>query len=94
MPANGNAWAVLMSRLGDSALRRQGGDIGAGVTDAMARQAPDGLLGIHLNLLAAYPLDVSAAIFGGLLPAGLFKRVGIVVVSHHAEKKEPVALTS
>jgi pimeloyl-ACP methyl ester carboxylesterase len=86
------AWAVLMSRLGYSRYVAQGGDIGANVTDSMARQAPDGLLGIHLNFLASYPLDVSAAIFGGLLPAGLFKRVGIAVISHHAEKKEPVAL--
>jgi hypothetical protein len=31
----------------------QGGDVGAAVTDAMGRQAPDGLLGIHLNLLLA-----------------------------------------
>src|SRR5436309_1391878 len=29
----------------------QGGDVGAGVTDAMGRQAPDGLVGIHTNLL-------------------------------------------
>ena len=86
------AWAVLMNRLGYTRYVAQGGDIGAGVTDAMGRQGPDGLLGIHLNLLAAYPLDVTAAIFGGLLPAGLFKRVGIAVLSHHAEKKEPVAL--
>jgi pimeloyl-ACP methyl ester carboxylesterase len=87
-----HAWAVLMNRLGYSRYVAQGGDIGANVTDSMARQAPDGLLGIHLNFLASYPLDVSAAIFGGLLPAGLFKRVGIAVISHHAEKKEPVAL--
>jgi pimeloyl-ACP methyl ester carboxylesterase len=86
------AWAVLMDRLGYSRYVAQGGDIGANVTDSMARQAPDGLLGIHLNFLASYPLDVSAAIFGGLLPAGLFKRVGIAVISHHAEKKQPVAL--
>jgi pimeloyl-ACP methyl ester carboxylesterase len=86
------AWAVLMNRLGYTRYVAQGGDIGANVTDSMARQAPDGLLGIHLNFLASYPLDVSAAIFGGLLPAGLFKRVGIAVIAHHAEKKEPVAL--
>jgi hypothetical protein len=29
----------------------QGGDVGASVTDVMGRQAPDGLLGIHMNLL-------------------------------------------
>jgi len=86
------AWAALMDRLGYTRYVAQGGDIGANVTDSMAREAPEGLLGIHLNFLASYPLDVSAAIFGGLLPAGLFKRVAIAVISHHAEKKEPMAL--
>jgi len=45
------AWATLMGRLGYSRYVAQGGDVGAAVTDAMGRQAPDGLLGIHLNLL-------------------------------------------
>src|SRR5262249_29244027 len=45
------AWAELMRRLGYSRYVAQGGDQGAGVTDAMARQAPDGLVGIHLNFL-------------------------------------------
>ena len=31
----------------------QGGDVGAVVTDVMGRQAPEGLLGIHLNVLMA-----------------------------------------
>ena len=43
----GRAWAELMSRLGYSRYVAQGGDQGASVTDAMARQAPDGLLGIQ-----------------------------------------------
>ncbi|HEX7941946.1 MAG TPA: hypothetical protein VF488_09060, partial [Gemmatimonadaceae bacterium] len=30
----------------------QGGDVGANVTDAMGRQGPEGLIGIHVNLLA------------------------------------------
>jgi pimeloyl-ACP methyl ester carboxylesterase len=46
------AWAELMDRLGYSRYVAQGGDVGATVTDAMGRQAPEGLLGIHLNLLA------------------------------------------
>jgi pimeloyl-ACP methyl ester carboxylesterase len=46
------AWAVLMQRLGYTRYVAQGGDIGASVTDAMGRQAPTGLVGIHLNLLA------------------------------------------
>jgi pimeloyl-ACP methyl ester carboxylesterase len=45
------AWAELMQRLGYTRYVAQGGDVGASVTDAMARQAPAGLLGIHVNLL-------------------------------------------
>jgi pimeloyl-ACP methyl ester carboxylesterase len=45
------AWAVLMSRLGYTRYVAQGGDVGASVTDQMGRQAPDGLVGIHTNLL-------------------------------------------
>ncbi|MCW5658741.1 MAG: epoxide hydrolase [Burkholderiaceae bacterium] len=45
------AWAVLMERLGYTRYVAQGGDVGADVTDAMARQAPKGLIGVHLNLL-------------------------------------------
>jgi pimeloyl-ACP methyl ester carboxylesterase len=46
------AWAELMDRLGYTRYVAQGGDVGASVTDAMGRQAPEGLLGIHINLLA------------------------------------------
>jgi pimeloyl-ACP methyl ester carboxylesterase len=49
----GRAWAELMRRLGYRRYVAQGGDVGAGVTDAMGRQAPDGLLGIHTNLLVS-----------------------------------------
>jgi pimeloyl-ACP methyl ester carboxylesterase len=45
------AWAELMRRLGYGRYVAQGGDQGAAVTDAMGGQAPEGLLGIHLNLL-------------------------------------------
>jgi pimeloyl-ACP methyl ester carboxylesterase len=45
------AWAELMNRLGYTSYVAQGGDVGAGVTDAMGRQAPEGLIGIHTNLL-------------------------------------------
>jgi pimeloyl-ACP methyl ester carboxylesterase len=47
----GQAWAELMRRLGYTRYVAQGGDVGAAVTDAMARQAPEGLVGIHTNLL-------------------------------------------
>jgi pimeloyl-ACP methyl ester carboxylesterase len=58
------AWAELMKRLGYTRYVAQGGDVGAGVTDAMGRLGPEGLVGIHTNLLvpalndpAALPAD-------------------------------------
>jgi pimeloyl-ACP methyl ester carboxylesterase len=40
-----------MNRLGYTRYVAQGGDVGAAVTDVMGRQAPEGLLGIHVNVL-------------------------------------------
>jgi pimeloyl-ACP methyl ester carboxylesterase len=45
------AWAELMHRLGYNRYVAQGGDVGASITDAMGRLAPEGLVGIHTNLL-------------------------------------------
>jgi pimeloyl-ACP methyl ester carboxylesterase len=56
------AWAELMHRLGYTRYVAQGGDQGASITDAMGRQAPEGLLGIHMNLLVT-------ALGGGAMPA-------------------------
>ncbi len=65
-------WDVLMKRLGYTRYVSQGGDWGAGVVEAMGRQAPAGLLGIHTNLPAVFPPDAAAAIAsGGVAPAGL-----------------------
>ena len=47
------AWAQLMNRLGYTRYVAQGGDVGALVTDLMGRQAVEGLVGYHLNLLTA-----------------------------------------
>ena len=47
------AWATLMHRLGYTRYVAQGGDVGALVTDLMGRQAVEGLIGYHLNLLTA-----------------------------------------
>ena len=58
------AWAELMHRLGYTRYVAQGGDQGAAVTDAMGRQAPGGLAGIHLNFLREALGNV------GGLPAG------------------------
>jgi pimeloyl-ACP methyl ester carboxylesterase len=45
------AWAELMDRLDYTRYVAQGGDVGAGVSDVMGRQALEGLIGIHTNLL-------------------------------------------
>jgi pimeloyl-ACP methyl ester carboxylesterase len=86
------AWAELMNRLGYTRYVAQGGDQGASITDAMARQAPDGLIGIHLNLLSAFPTDVAAAVFGAGVVHGLSKRLAVALLSAHAERKDPEAL--
>jgi pimeloyl-ACP methyl ester carboxylesterase len=71
----GRAWDVLMKRLGYTRYLAQGGDWGAGVVEAMGRQAPAGLLGIHTNLPAVFPPDAAAAITsGGPAPAGLSEK--------------------
>jgi pimeloyl-ACP methyl ester carboxylesterase len=55
------AWAELMSRIGYNRYVAQGGDQGAGVTDAMGRIAPEGLLGVHFNFLDAVPKELLMA---------------------------------
>ena len=55
------AWGKLMPRLGYTRYVAQGGDVGAAVTDAMGRQAPQGLIGIHTNLFVP-------GLAGGTLP--------------------------
>jgi pimeloyl-ACP methyl ester carboxylesterase len=68
----GRAWDVLMKRLGYTQYVAQGGDWGAGIVQAMGRQAPTGLLGIHSNFPATVPNDVGAALAGsGPVPPGL-----------------------
>jgi len=55
------AWAELMRRLGYTRYVAQGGDVGASITDTMGRQSPEGLAGIHMNLLVT-------ALGGGPMP--------------------------
>ena len=64
----GRAWAILMKRLGYTHYVAQGGDWGAGVVEAMGRQAPDGLRGIHTNLPAALVPEVEMTLRGGPIP--------------------------
>jgi pimeloyl-ACP methyl ester carboxylesterase len=62
------AWAVLMRRLGYTRFVAQGGDWGAGVCEAMATQAPPGLLAIHINLPATVPPEVATPLKHGQPP--------------------------
>jgi pimeloyl-ACP methyl ester carboxylesterase len=65
------AWATLMQRLGYTKYVAQGGDWGNAVSEVMALQQPPGLLGIHTNMAATVPADVSKALsIGGPPPAG------------------------
>ena len=66
------AWVVLMERLGYDRYVAQGGDWGNAVTEQLALLKPAGLLGIHTNMPATLPPDVSKAVAtGGPKPAGL-----------------------
>jgi pimeloyl-ACP methyl ester carboxylesterase len=88
------AWAELMSRLGYTRYVAQGGDQGAGVTDAMGRQAPDGLLGVHFNFLDAVPKELLMAAlnlrlaFSGDDRAQLSKVIAIFMRGYIAEMGE------
>jgi pimeloyl-ACP methyl ester carboxylesterase len=69
------AWAELMKRIGYTRYVAQGGDWGSPVSSAMARQAPAGLLGIHINLPATVPLEIAKALASGdPAPAGLSEK--------------------
>jgi pimeloyl-ACP methyl ester carboxylesterase len=88
------AWAELMSRLGYTSYVAQGGDQGAGVTDAMGRQAPEGLLGVHFNFLDAVPKELLMAAlnirlaFSGDDRAELSKVIAIFMRGYIAEMGE------
>jgi pimeloyl-ACP methyl ester carboxylesterase len=62
------AWAVLMQRLGYTRYVAQGGDWGTAVSAAMGRQAPEGLLGIHVSFAQMMPVAVLARLRNGEQP--------------------------
>lgn len=67
-----SAWIELMKRLGYTRYVAQGGDWGNAVTEQMALQAPQGLIGIHTNMPATVPAEVAKALqFGEAPPSGL-----------------------
>jgi pimeloyl-ACP methyl ester carboxylesterase len=89
----GAAWAELMNRLGYDHYVAQGGDQGAGVTDAMGRQAPAGLLGVHFNFLDAIPKELLTAaltprIFTHPEREQLGKVVGVTMRGYISEMSE------
>jgi pimeloyl-ACP methyl ester carboxylesterase len=66
------AWDTLMKRLGYKRYVSQGGDWGARISEAMAHQAPEGLLGVHMNLLLTLPPEIGRALaLGEPAPAEL-----------------------
>jgi len=68
----GRAWDVLMKRIGYPRYVHQGGDWGGRISEIMGHQAPDGLLGVHANLLLTFPPETTHAIGAGdPPPAGL-----------------------
>src|SRR5712692_880238 len=56
------AWATLMQRLGYTRYVAQGGDWGNAVSEVMALQESPGLLGIHTNMAATVPANISRAL--------------------------------
>jgi pimeloyl-ACP methyl ester carboxylesterase len=64
-----SAWIVLMKRLGYTRYVAQGGDWGNAVTEQMALQKPPELIGIHTNMPATVPDDISKVIHDGAPPA-------------------------
>lgn len=55
IPAIAKAWHQLMGRLGYDRYVAQGGDWGAITTSQMGVDAPEGLLGIHVNMPIVLP---------------------------------------
>lgn len=66
------AWLVLMSRLGYKQYVAQGGERGDAITEQMVLIAPPELVGIHVNMPATLPANISKALkYNEPAPAGL-----------------------
>lgn len=71
-PRIARAWIELMDRLGYTRFVAQGGDWGNAITEQMALLKPTSLLGIHTNMPATVPPEISRAISrGDPAPPGL-----------------------
>ncbi len=65
------AWITLMKRLGYKKYVAQGGDWGNAISEIMALMAPPELRGIHTNMAATVPADISKALASGVEPSDL-----------------------
>lgn len=65
------AWIELMHRLGYNKYVAQGGDWGNAISESMALIAPPELLGIHTNMPATVPAEITRALASGQVPSGL-----------------------
>lgn len=65
------AWIALMKRLGYKKYVAQGGDWGNAISETMALIAPPELAGIHTNMAATVPAEISKALAAGQAPANL-----------------------
>lgn len=65
------AWIQLMNRLGYKKYVAQGGDWGNAISEIMGLMTPPELVGIHTNLPATVPADITKALSSGVVPPGL-----------------------
>jgi pimeloyl-ACP methyl ester carboxylesterase len=91
------AWGELMPRLGYTRYVAQGGDVGSQITDAMGRLAPEGLIGIHVNLIiqaleiaAAPPAEPSDEERAAIEAIATFKATGFGYFDEQATRPETI----
>jgi microsomal epoxide hydrolase len=75
------AWATLMARLGYDRYGAQGGDWGAMISAQLAALDPEHVIGLHSNMLLAFPEDASGIQLSDeenadLAAAGAFMQTG------------------
>jgi pimeloyl-ACP methyl ester carboxylesterase len=75
------AWAALMARLGYDRYGAQGGDWGAMISAQLAALDPEHVIGLHSNMLLAFPEDASGITLtdeetADLAAAGAFMQTG------------------
>jgi pimeloyl-ACP methyl ester carboxylesterase len=55
VPRVANAWAELMAQLGYERYGAQGGDAGSPISLALGTMHPERVIGVHVNMLLAFP---------------------------------------